>query len=309
MDLQKLELFASICEHGNLSKAALALDTVPSVLSRQLAAFEKESGGKLFHRTGRGMTLTQLGHRILPRVELILDQHRQLLQDIRSQEGVISGDVRLGIVPSLAQPIASTLFRSILENYPQINLQILEGATSQLDSWRSDDLVDITVLFRRGSGELQNEDSLGEVDTYLVGPSGDAITRDETVGFCELAGLPLVLAPLPNGLRADVEAAASRLGISLRIVLETNSLGVQAELATNGGAYTIVAGHALVKQMRAGIQASRIVAPGIVRTVALCLASHRPATEATRVVARLARLHLENSLRSFSAPVTSTVEV
>lgn len=301
MDLQKLELFAGICQHGNLSKAALALDTVPSVLSRQLAAFEKESGGKLFHRTGRGMTLTQLGHRILPRVELILDQHRQLLQDIRSQDGIISGDVRMGIVPSLAQPIASLLLRSLVENYPQINLQILEGATGQLDSWRSDDLIDITVLFRRGSGELRNEDSLGEIDTYLVGPPGDSVTRNSTVEFSELAGLPLVLAPPPNGLRTDIEDTANRLGVDLRVVLETNSLGVQAELATNGGAYTVMAGNALAAQMRAGVQASRIVAPGIVRTVALGVASHRPATEATRVVARLTRLHLESSLRSFTA--------
>lgn len=296
MDLQKLELFASICAHGNLSKAALALDTVPSVLSRQLAALEKESGGRLFHRTGRGMTLTELGARIRPRVESILDQHRQLLQEIRAQEGVISGEVRVGIVPSLAQTIAAPLMRSLSLDYPKISLQIIEGASGQLDAWRADDLVDLTVLFRRGSGEMQSEDAVAEVATYLVGPVGDTLTSGTCVSFTALQDLPLVLAPLPNGLRADIEDTANRLGIDLRIALETNSLGVQAEIAANGIAYTVMAGHAWVQHRDTGLQASKIVDPGIVRTVALGLASHRPASEATRVVSRLARSYLANNL-------------
>ena len=78
MDFQQLETFACIHEHGNLSKAALALAAPPSVLSRQLAAFEKECGGKLFHRTGRGMLLTELGERVLPRVQSMLAEHQGL---------------------------------------------------------------------------------------------------------------------------------------------------------------------------------------------------------------------------------------
>lgn len=300
MDLQKFEIFTCIHEHGSLSKAALAQGALPSVLSRQLAALEKDCGGKLFHRTGRGMVLTELGARVLPRVQSTLAEYHRLMHEIQAQEGVISGSVRVGIVPSLAQPIAAALFRDLQQQYPQVRLQVLEGATGQLDAWRSNDLVDITVLFRAGNSELHNEDSLGEVETYLVGARGDAVTAKPAVAFADLSGLALVLAPMPNGLRADVEEAARKRNVALRIVLETNSLTVQTELAAKGGAYTILAGHALARQMDVGLQASRIVEPSIVRTIALGIASHRPASLATRQVARLARLHIEKAFKTMS---------
>jgi LysR family transcriptional regulator, nitrogen assimilation regulatory protein len=298
MDLHKLEIFAAVSELGNLSKAAVTLHTLPSVVSRQIAALEREWGGKLFYRTGRGMTLTELGQRVLPRVRATLQEYRSLQQEVRAQEGVISGEVRIGLVPSLAHAISVMLFRDLLQHYPGIKLQLLEGVTAQLDTWRMNDEVDITVLFRSGLAGLRDEESLGDIDTYLVGAVGDKVTAEPTVRFRELDGLPLVLASMPNGLRADVEKEAQRQGLALNIVLATSSLAIQTELAARGGAYTIMAGYAASQRMSAGLQASRIVEPNIVRKIALSMASHRPATIATRLVARQTRLHVEEALKT-----------
>lgn len=302
MDLQKLEIFVCVSQLGNLSKAAIALDTLPSIVSRQIAALERSCDGKLFHRTGRGMTLTDLGERLLPRAHATLAEFQKLQDEIRSQQGVISGDVRIGLVPSLAQAVSASLFRTVQQLYPAVRLIIMEGVSAQLDAWRSNDEVDITILFRAAHSELRGEDSLGSVDTYLVGARGDSLTAGAAVHFAELAGLPLVLASAPNGLRADVEKQAQRLGIPLSIVLETNSLAVQTELAARGGAYTIMAGHAASQRLSAGLQAARIVEPTIVRTIAMSIASHRPASDATRHIARHARLHIMEAFKTIGMP-------
>ena len=307
MDLQKLEIFVCVSELGNLSKAAVALDTLPSIVSRHVAALEQSCGGKLFHRTGRGMTLTDLGARLLPRAQATLAEFRNLQAEIRSQQGVISGDVRIGLVPSLAQAVSASLFRTTRELYPAVKLIIMEGVTAQLDAWRSNDEVDITILFRAGRSELRGEDSLGSVETYLVGARGDALTSAAAVRFSELAGLPLVLAPAPNALRADVEKQAQRLGSQLSIVVETNSLAVQTELAARGGAYTIMAGHAASQRLDAGLQAARIVDPSIVRTIAMGVASHRPASDAVRHIARHARLHVMEAFKTMGMPEASAL--
>lgn len=302
MDLQKLEFFVCVSQFGNLSKAAVALDTLPSIVSRQIAALERSCEGKLFHRTGRGMTLTDLGERVLPRAQATLAEFHNLQAEIKAQQGVISGEVRIGLVPSLAQAVSATLFRTAQQQYPGVKLIIMEGVSAQLDTWRSNGEVDITILFRAGQSELRSEDSLGSVDTYLVGARGDALTAGAAVRFSELSGLPLVLASAPNGLRADVEKQAQRLGIELSIVLETNSLAVQTELAARGGAYTIMAGHAASQRLSAGLQASRIVDPAIVRTIALGIASHRPASVATRHIARHARMHVMEAFKTIGMP-------
>ena len=135
-------------------------------------------------------------------------EFRTFQAEIKSQQGVISGDVRIGLVPSLAQAVSASLFRTTQELYPAVRLILMEGVTAQLDAWRSNDEVDITILFRAGQSELRGEDSLGSVDTYLVGARGDNLTAGAAVRFSELSGLPLVLAPAPNALRADVERQA-----------------------------------------------------------------------------------------------------
>ena len=302
VDLQKLEIFVCVSELGNLSKAAVALDTLPSIVSRHIAALEQSCGGKLFHRTGRGMTVTDLGARLLPRAKATVAEFRNFQSEIKSQRGVISGDVRIGLVPSLAQAVSASLFRTTQEMYPAVKLILMEGVTAQLDAWRSNDEVDITILFRAGQLELRGEDSLGSIDTYLVGARGDALTASPTVRFSEPSGLPLVLAPTANALRADVEKQAQRTGLQLNIVVETNSLAIQTELAARGGAYTIMAGHAASQRLGAGLQAARIVDPAIERTIAIGIASHRPASDAVRHIARLARMQIIEVFKTMGMP-------
>src|SRR4029078_1876019 len=62
------KLFIDCAELGSLSKVALVYGTSQPNISRQISELEKECGGRLFERTGRGVVLTELGDRITPKV-------------------------------------------------------------------------------------------------------------------------------------------------------------------------------------------------------------------------------------------------
>jgi LysR family nitrogen assimilation transcriptional regulator len=294
MDLAKLKLFAEVAEHGSLTKASIALSSVPSALSRKIAALERECGGRLFHRTGRGVTLTELGQRILPRIKELLGGLDVLSQEIRANAGVPSGQVRIGLLASLMHPLIDRLFRDLRERHPGIRLNIFGGSNGQLDEWLASGFVDMAVLFRYGKSEVGNEQPLGIVDTYLVGPKNDPLTRQPTVKFSVLDKLPLILPGAPNGLRVILDQLARKRGIELNILMEVNSLPVQRDLVAEGGIYTVLAGYAAERDVRAGLlQTSRIVNPSIERIVTLGLTSQRPASLASREVARLIVATLE----------------
>ena len=63
-----LKLFLEVADLGSFSKAAIARRTVQSHISRQMSELERECGARLFQRTGRGVVLTDLGQRMVPRV-------------------------------------------------------------------------------------------------------------------------------------------------------------------------------------------------------------------------------------------------
>ena len=83
LDLSRLLLFAKVAELGSLTRAAVAMDTLQSAVSRRIAALERDCGGRLFHRTGRGVTLTDLGRRVLPAVTTLLADAERLTLEMR----------------------------------------------------------------------------------------------------------------------------------------------------------------------------------------------------------------------------------
>jgi len=290
MDLQKWELFSKVAECGSLTKAAVMLDTAQSAVSRQINALEKECGGRLFLRTGRGVKLTEAGERILPRVRALLAEAEQIGNEVKATAGTPSGTVRLGIIPSIAYPLLNRLLRQIATQYPQVHLQLFEGSSGQLDEMLNTGRVDIAMLYRYGKALPPSEIAVAIVDTYLVGPMGDEITSREKINFSELDGLRFVLPCVPNGLRSTLDQLTRRKGISMAVAIEANSIPIMKDVVADGGGYTVLPLHVVIDEVQTGrLQAARIVSPGIERMITLCTTTSHPLSLAARTVAGMTR--------------------
>ncbi len=299
VDLGRLKLFAQVAELGSLSKVAVATGSVQSAISRKISALERECGGRLFNRTGRGVTLTALGDSIFPRVKHLLIETERLSSDIKSSAGVPAGEVRIGLMPSLADPLVTLLFRQIRENFPQIRLHLFEGSAGQLDEWLASGRIDAAALFRYSESAPRDEELLGTVDTYLVGAPGNRITSAATVNFSCLDKLPLVLPGMPNGLRVVLSQLAKRKRITLSVAIEADSLPIQKTVASTGDAYAVLGGHTVWADVDANrLQASRIVAPGIKRIVTLASTTHQAPSLAGRKVINLIRQIMHGLFKS-----------
>ena len=68
MEYAAWKLFIDAAETGSLSKLAVARGASQPQIGRQISELEQECGGRLFHRTGRGVVLTEFGLRIAPKV-------------------------------------------------------------------------------------------------------------------------------------------------------------------------------------------------------------------------------------------------
>jgi DNA-binding transcriptional LysR family regulator len=284
-DLFRLKRFLVVAEMGSLTKAAVVLDTTQSALSLQMAALERDCGQRLFDRTGRGVALTELGNRLAPRARDLLRSAELLTQEIRAAAGVPVGEVVVGLLPSIASALVSVLLREVLRDLPNVRLRILEGSNGQIDEWLSAGRLDVAVLYRYGKALAPHEESLCTIDSWLVGPKGDAVTRSGTVPFKKLHQLPLVLPGMPNGLRAAMNQQAQRLRVELKVAVEVDSIPTQKDLAQGGFGYAVLGRHAVTAELAAGsLQAARIVQPGIARAVTLATSSQNPETLASKAV-------------------------
>ena len=289
-DLGRLQLFVRVAEEGSLTRAAAATGITQPAISRKISKLEEECGGRLFLRTGRGVSLSELGRRLLPKAQSILRELDELSDEVSVRGRLPAGEVRIGALPSLHLSLVIPLLKLQLARFPGVRMHVQEGSAGQIDQWLANGLVDIGLTYRYGRKASTDVERMVRVGSFLLGPPGDALTASSTVDFCQLDGLPLVLPSAPSAVRLLLNQLAKRAHIHLNVVMEADSGQIQKAAATHAGIYTVMPAHAAADELAAGrLQAARIVSPRIDRDIALGMTPARPASHAAREIAKVIR--------------------
>lgn len=304
MDYTAWKLFTDAAELGSLTKVAAAYGTSQPHISRQVSVLERECGGRLFQRTGRGVALTELGQRIAPKVRAWMASTDQLVNEVRTSAGTPIGKVRIGSLPSTAHPLVSTVYRRLKEQYPLIELSVREGQGSQLETWLEDGSVDIAILYRTSQTPKSGDIYLVETSTYLVGAAGDPLTSQPTVPFSALHNLPLVLFCRPSSWRNYLEEIGAAHGTTLNVVLEADSLSLQTQIASEGSVHALLGPFAIAgAPKRRRLQSSKLVKPVVTRHIALATSRHSELTLACRTVTQVTREVAKSGVAGFGRAV------
>ena len=275
--------FVKVAELGSVSRAALAADVPQSVVSRHIAQLERDAGSRLFRRTGRGVVMTELGQQLYPRIKLLIAESESFADEVRASRGVPVGDVRLGLLPSTVPSIAGPLYQRVLSQFPQVRLHLTEGSSSQLQEMLDQGRLDLSLLLRDDGEVSADEPVLMEGALCLVVAVSDPLAARQEIRFEEVAQLPLVLPGEPHPLRERLALLARKLGLTLRIAAEANSIRLQHEIAASTAGYAITS-LSIAPHDRGRLVALRIVEPVLARAVVLAVARHRPHTLATREI-------------------------
>jgi len=132
MDFFQLRYFLSVAREGSFARAAKRVHASQPSLSIQIQKLEADLHCKLFHRTARGVHLTQAGERVLASVERVFDEVRELRHDLGAKDLSPFQLVRIGIQPLLASVFLPSLLRDFLRENPQIQIQIVERSNALL---------------------------------------------------------------------------------------------------------------------------------------------------------------------------------
>lgn len=289
MDLAKLAIFVRVAELGSLSRAALECGLGPSALSRQLAALETECQGRLLHRTGRGVRLTELGERILPRAQLLLAEAQALSSEIGEAAGVCRGTVHVACLPVIATPLITRVVMLARERYPKVVIHAFDGLRGQIEQSLADGKVDLGFVVRLAH-ERTAERPLATSPLCVVGPAGDRLTSRPEIDFRALNGLPVLQPTALDPFRMSIEDAARQVGVRLNVVAEIDSIHLMKDMVAAGVGYALLSMMSVVDELASGrLTAARIVNPEIRRSIYLIASTSKASSLAVREVSRLIR--------------------
>ncbi|MGO4837041.1 LysR substrate-binding domain-containing protein, partial [Rhizobiaceae sp. 2RAB30] len=243
----------------------------------------------MFYRTGRGVTLTEMGDDLIHRVRALLDNAGQLVEDAQAYGRAPSGQVTVAALPSLMPNLAPQLYKHIQKHAPQIRLHVIEGFSDQIERWLSEGTADIGLLARYRQQRRGQNEELFRARLVLM-RSCNVRPLPDVIAFSALAGLPLVLPSHRNALRVLIEETARKQAVALNIVMEADSLVAQREVVRTCDCYSVVAAQAVdASDADAQVLFSEIENPSLIRFVTVSATVQRPLSRASRVVLQAIR--------------------
>lgn len=146
MTLVQLEYLLAIYRHKSFSKAAEKCFVTQPTLSMQIQNLESEIETKLFDRSKKPIQPTDAGLKIIEQAENILAEVEKLKELHRNLLGDVSGELRMGIIPTISPYLLPLFVSGFTEKYPAIKLKMEEMITEDVIEAIKSDELDIGIV-------------------------------------------------------------------------------------------------------------------------------------------------------------------
>jgi len=291
MELRQIEYFITIIDSGAFSRAALKLNVGQPVLSRQIKALEGEFGVDLYHRTGRGISLTEAGKVLEKYAREILATSGRAQQEIAALGLSPTGKVVIGMPPSVSTTLAAPVVERFSTLFPKVQLGVVEGFSAHVLDWLVSGRIDVAVLYLIPNIHSLLTTPLLTDEIFLLGPASDPARLGQgPVPTSSLQHIPMILPSRPHGLRLQLDECLSSMGLTPDVRFEIDSLHTTLKLVEGGMGYTVLSYSFVHDLVQAGrIRYWRLVDPTMTRSLVVASSTQRPSTKASRVLASIVR--------------------
>lgn len=146
MNLQQIEYIVALDTHKSFSKAAEACYITQATLSTMVKKLEEELGMVIFDRKTNPIITTDCGKEIIDEAKRILF-HSNNIKDLPSKlMGKIEGELKIGIIPTIASNLLHRVIPKLLNKYPHLKLVIQEITTNNIINQIKTGEIDVGIV-------------------------------------------------------------------------------------------------------------------------------------------------------------------
>ena len=129
MTITQLEYIVAVDTHRHFATAAAQCFITQPTLSMQIQKLEEKLGSKIFDRSKQPVIPTEIGEEIIQQARIILNEVKKINQLISDKHGILQGELRIGIIPTLAPYLLPLFLQPFLKKYPDVVLKVKEMTT------------------------------------------------------------------------------------------------------------------------------------------------------------------------------------
>ncbi|MDD9890596.1 MAG: hydrogen peroxide-inducible genes activator [Gammaproteobacteria bacterium] len=237
---KQLRYICAVAEYKHFSKAAQACFVTQSTLSAAIQELESQLGVAIFERSKKSVLITPIGEQLLKQARLILGEVEDFVSLAKTQEEALAGDIRLGVIPTIAPFLLPHLLKELRSNYTKLKLFLKEDISAQLYQQLLQGQLDLIILaFPYPLPEMEST-SLFKDEFLLCLPPGHQLEKSKQVKQAQLRGESLLLLEEGHCLRDHALEACKLEKAETALVYQGTSLHTLVQMVANGLGVTLL---------------------------------------------------------------------
>ena len=154
MTIVQLKYAIAVAEHRNFTVAADKCFVTQPTLSMQIQKLEAELNITIFDRTKKPIAISDVGIKIIQQCKKIVSESEKMQDVVDQDRGVIGGNFKIGIVPTIMPTLLPLFLDELVSNYPMLKVLIYELPTNELINQLKNNRLDLIIA----STPLEDDD-------------------------------------------------------------------------------------------------------------------------------------------------------
>lgn len=268
--VKQLQYLVSLRRFGHFGRAADACFVTQSTLSAGLRELETLLGLTLVERTRRVVRFTALGEKIADKALKVLRETEELAEMARAQGRPLHGELRMGVIPTIAPFLLPTMLPRLREQWPELKLYLREETSAAAcEALHRGQLDCVLLALPFACGDVDST-SLFDDPLFVAYPRGEA-PEGRSIDAADVDEKRLLLLEDGHCLKDHALSACNRPELRAHAAMMGTSLHTLVQMVDNGLGVTFVPGMAIEAGIlsRTGIEARPLRSDNPYRRIAL----------------------------------------
>jgi LysR family transcriptional regulator, hydrogen peroxide-inducible genes activator len=289
--LKQLQYLVALRDHGHFGRAAEACFVTQSTLSAGLRELESLIGITLVERTRRVVRFTPLGSRMAEKAQRVLREAEELAELARAAGKPLSGDLRMGVIPTIAPFLLPRMLPKLRAEWPDLKLYLREETTNAAcDSLHRGHVDCVLLALPYQCGDVERAD-LFDDRLFVAFPAGEPREPPPLITPEAIDERRLLLLEDGHCLKDHALAACNRPELRAEAAMLGTSLHTLVQMVDNGLGLTMLPEMAIAAGIlnNTGIVARPLDAEHPSRRIALVWRKGSPREKEFRLLAEALR--------------------
>jgi LysR family hydrogen peroxide-inducible transcriptional activator len=144
--IKQLRYFVALGEEQHFGRAAKRCFVSQSAFSNAIQELESTLQTQLVDRTNRSVTITSNGQDVATQARLVIRDVESLVEIAQGNSKPLSGELKLGVIPTIAPFVLPTALPKIRKHFPDLQLLLIEDQTQRIYERLMDGELDLLLL-------------------------------------------------------------------------------------------------------------------------------------------------------------------